>query len=108
MCSCLFLSSMGKYTFALDSFGNLSSKLSHLPFLCYHAVALSLTRDTLLDVQWQIQGLRGNGEVMLQSRDVQHWETITEQLLMPSTIMGGGISRRTKQTQEQPSWNSLY
>ena len=64
--------------------------------------------DTLLDVQWQIQGLRGNGEVMLQSRDVQHWETITEQLLMPSTIMGGGISRRTKQTQEQPSWNSLY
>lgn len=45
---------------------------------------------------------------MLQSRDVQHWETITEQLLMPSTIMGGGISQRTKQTQEQPSWNSLY
>ena len=44
MCSCLFLSSMGKCTFALDLFGNLSSKLSHLPFLCYHAVALSLTR----------------------------------------------------------------
>ena len=68
-------------------------------------MALSLTLDTLLDVQWQIQGLRRNVEVMLQSRDFQHWETITEQLLMPSTTMGGGIPRRTNQTQEQPSWN---